>query len=142
MSEPVIGIPVPPPAMAPATPSAPPLPAAAPKPWGWIAAGVIFILFVVFLVMYFKSSPPSTSSTSLKSSTTVAVDPPRELPPVTEAPCDPACKCYTDIEVNLENRSDKQYQNLTLKDNKTFCGTMKNGSRVGCPAKCCTPACK
>lgn len=139
MSEPMIGIPVAPPAAAPAIPSAPPLPTAAPKPvpWGWIAAGMFFILFVVFLVMYFKPSLPASSSPSSAS----PVDPPRELPPVTDAQCDPACKCYTDAQVNTGNTSDKQYQALTLRDNKTFCGTMKNGARVGCPAKCCTPAC-
>ena len=134
MSEPVIGIPVAPPAAAPAIPSAPSLPAAAPKPWGWIIAGVIsFILSIVLLVLYLR--PRSTSNST-------PADPPRELPPVTEAPCDPGCKCYTDIEVNTGNTSDKQYQALTLKDNKTFCGTMKNGARVGCPEKCCTPACR
>ena len=133
--------PVPPPAMAPAVPSAPPLPAARAIPWGWIAAAVFFILFVVFVFMYFKPSLPSSGSGSA-ASPPPPVDPPRELPPVVEAPCDPACKCYTDIEVNTGNTSDKQYQALTLRDNKTFCGTMKNGARVGCPAKCCTPACK
>jgi len=127
MSEPVVGVPA-----APAPVPAPPPTKS--TPWGLIAAGVFFILFFVFLFLYLRPKLKKPKSRGSGSSDA-------DLPPVADAPCDPGCKCYTDTAVNTANTSDKQYQELTLRDNTTFCGTMKDGVRIGCPAKCCTPAC-
>jgi len=139
MSEPVVGVPAAPAPVVgvPVTPAPAPPPTKS-IPWGLIAAGVFFILFFVFLFLYLR---PKLKKPKSRGSGSSDADPPRDLPPVADAPCDPGCKCYTDTAVNTANTSDKQYQELTLRDNTTFCGTMKDGVRIGCPAKCCTPAC-
>lgn len=69
-----------------------------------------------------------------------------ELTPTEKAACDPACKCYSDVAPPkayspMALGTDSDYDQLQNKDNKTFCGFIKDSVRYGCDASCCSPAC-
>ena len=102
----------------------------------------IFALVVIGILLWFMFDKVSSAP---KAAADAAADPPRSLPPVIKAPCDPGCKCYSDVAQPKGptpfGPGDVYYNNLQTKDNKTFCGFEKDGVRNACEPTCCTPAC-
>lgn len=102
---------------------------------------VVILIFLLWTIFTDKSSGSSGSSGS-----DVPRGPSGELPPTDKAPCDPACKCYSDVAPPkayspMALGTDTEYDQLQNKDNKTFCGFIKDSVRYGCEASCCSPAC-
>jgi hypothetical protein len=52
--------------------------------------------------------------------------------------CHSKCACLED---DPRTSSDKSFTAIKNSDNRTFCGTVLNGFRVGCPSSCCKPKC-
>lgn len=52
--------------------------------------------------------------------------------------CHKDCKCLED---DPRVSWDKSFTALKNADNRTFCGAVVNGFRVGCPSGCCNPRC-
>jgi len=101
--------------------------------------GVIATLVVIgiFLWLVFGKEGSSTPK--------APDDPSNPLPPVAKAPCDAGCKCYSDVAppkaYTPMGPGDVDYNDLQNKDNKTFCGFIKDGVRYACEPTCCTPSC-
>ena len=102
--------------------------------------GVIFAIILGGFLLWLAFSDDGDSSAPK-----AAEDPSNPLPPVAKAPCDSECKCYSDVAppkaYTPMGPGDIDYNNLQNKDNKTFCGFVKDGVRYACEPTCCTPAC-